>query len=923
MREHHRPPGYTVRAEWAALVYWPALVAFAAGVLFSIVAFWAMQGWERAATVQRAEDRFEEHAAHVVLLLQQDVSRHLAAADGVEALFEASVDVTRAEFDTFARGLLRDNPGIRRLAWAPRVSAEQRASFESTVRGERPGFTLRSGDEPSGEVLFPIAYLSPMGDPGDLGLDLASVSGLREAATRATATGRATTVGPLPLAPFGGGEGVGVAVLVPFFRAPAEEAAAPRLQGFVVELLDIRGLVRAAAGGLDVWLDVWLEDATGQPVMAWQGGVPVETTTPPSSGFVHRSGLALGDQVWTLVLSSPRVAGPAGPGYGAWAVLACGLCASTAGAAYLARLRRLAADLSSANLSLADEMTRRQEAERTRQRLSDVLEATSDFVAMAEPGDHLLYLNRAGRALVGIGEGEEIERTLLTDLLSPESRAHVPSPDSGPQANLWQGEIELRHRDGEEIPALAVIQTHRGPDDRVDYRSAIAHDIRERKAAERQLERHAYYDELTELPNRLLLERRLGETIAAAKSGERVAVLLVSPDRFRFVRFTLGPAYRDLTMRALARRFENLLRPGETLAHYVGDTFALVLPAASVGHVRRVRDALFEAMAEPLRVDGTEVRLGISIGACFYPQDGTEVAALLRYADAALNRANELGGGICQSFTGELHRHMQDRVTLELELRRAIEADELTLYYQPQVDLGSGRLSGVEALLRWRHPRLGLLGPSQFIKLAEESRLILPIGEWALQRACRQSREWREAGVPTFQMGVNLSSYQLGQADLEARIREAMREGGVRAGGLEIELTESALMADPDEVREILGRMRDNGCRIAIDDFGTGYSCLSYLKQLPVDRLKIDQSFVRDVATDASSAGIVRTIIGLAGHIGLATIAEGVSDAAQIDFLRKAGCAEIQGYFVSRPVPPEEIPALERALRAQPIEAAT
>ncbi len=888
-------------------------MALIAGVIFSVIAFWAMRGWEHASSVRLAEERFEEQAMHVGLLLQRDVSRHMAAADAVQALFQASVDVTRDEFDTFTGRLLAQNPGIRRIAWAPRVVDTERASFEAAVRRDVPGFAVRPGDEGPGEVLFPVTYLSPAADPTELGLDVASVSALEEAASRAAATGRAATVGPVPLATLGGGEGIGVAVLLPHYRATTADAA-PVLQGFLVELLDIGSVVGAAAEDLDVWL----ADDSGRTVVAWRGGVPTEATAPPTHGLVRRSGLTLGDRLWSLTLGAPAPTLPTAPGYGAWLVLVVGLTASAVGAAYLARLRVVAADLSTANLALSDEMARREEAERTRQRLSDVLEATSDLVAMAEPGDHLLFLNRAGRALVGVGEDEDIGRTLLTDLMRPASHARLPRGLAS-LGDHWQGELDLRPRDGGEIPALGVIQTHRGRTGAIEYRSAIAHDIRGRKAAERQLERHAYYDELTELPNRRLLERRLAETIAEAGGKERVAVLLVNPDRFRFVSFSMGPAYRDLTMRALARRFGALVRPGETLAHYVGDTFALVLPGATGARVNRVRDALYDAMAEPLTVEGAEIRLGISIGACYYPEDGTDVASLLRHADAALNHAIEQGGGVCQTFTRELHARLQDRLTMESELRQAVERDELTLYYQPQMDLVNGRLTGVEALLRWHHPRHGLLGPGEFVSVAEETRLILPIGEWAMQRACHQAREWREAGLPPLQMGVNVSSYQLGQADLEARIHEAMREGGLGTGDLELELTESVLMADPDEVRKLLGRLRDHGCRVAIDDFGTGYSCLSYLKQLPVDRLKIDQSFVRDVTSDASSAGIVRTIIAIADHLKLGTIAEGVSNVEQVDFLRREGCRAIQGYFVSQPIPADEIPRLASTLRAQPL----
>ena len=436
----------------------------------------------------------------------------------------------------------------------------------------------------------------------------------------------------------------------------------------------------------------------------------------------------------------------------------------------------------------------------------------------------------------------------------------------------------------------------------------LTQDNAARRLAESALQFQNNRDPLTGLANRNLLRDRLGQAIAfAARASQAIWVLFVDLDRFKFINDSLGHLAGDELLKKIAERLEGAVRETDTVARLGGDEFVLLLPehgdcALSTVIVQRIMDAI----AQPLTIEGHEFFLTCSIGVSAFPADGNEVETLIKHADIAMYRAKELGRSNFQFYTAKMNEQALERLRLEGDMRLAIERCEFLLHYQPQVDLRSGRVVGMEALIRWQHPQLGMVAPGRFIGLAEETGLIVPIGAWVLRTACAQVCAWRREGLGSLRVSVNLSARQFYQRDLTQTIADILSETGLAPQYLELELTESMVMTDVEHAVTVLRDLKRLGVQMSIDDFGTGYSSLSYLKRFPIDVLKIDQSFVRDITLDPDDAAIVTSIISLAHNLRLNVIAEGVETEAQLRYLQQHGCDEIQGYYFSRPVPAEQ-----------------
>ncbi|MFO1206197.1 MAG: EAL domain-containing protein [Burkholderiales bacterium] len=436
-------------------------------------------------------------------------------------------------------------------------------------------------------------------------------------------------------------------------------------------------------------------------------------------------------------------------------------------------------------------------------------------------------------------------------------------------------------------------------------------DITRRKAAERRIEHLAHHDFLTDLPNRSLLRDRLEVALGQARrEGRLVGALFIDLDRLKVVNDTLGHEAGDQLLREAARRLTGTMREGDTVARLGGDEFMVVLPnmADSRGAAAVARKIL-DGLARPMELKGQEVFMSASIGISLFPTDAADSEALIRNADAAMYSAKRNGGDNYQFYTSDLNVQVQERLVIEQGLRVAEQRNELHLLYQPKVDLATGAIIGVEALLRWHHPTLGSISPERFIPVAEETGLIVPIGEWVLRRACMQVRAWREAGIE-LPIAVNLSACQFRQRNLAQTIHRILSETGVPPQFIEIEITESDVMENAESAIATLVELKSRGISISIDDFGTGYSSLSYLKRFPLDVLKIDRSFVRDIAVDSDDAAIVEAIIALARSLEIKVVAEGVETPDQMAFLNRSGCNFAQGYLFSPPVEAERVAAL-------------
>jgi diguanylate cyclase (GGDEF)-like protein len=431
-----------------------------------------------------------------------------------------------------------------------------------------------------------------------------------------------------------------------------------------------------------------------------------------------------------------------------------------------------------------------------------------------------------------------------------------------------------------------------------------------------ELQRIALHDPLTKLPNRVLLEDRIEQSIAhAERSKVNCAVLFVDLDRFKMVNDSLGHFVGDELLRGVASRLHALVRAEDTVSRMGGDEFVLLL--REVEGTPDALDVASKALAglrEPFRVHQQELYVTPSIGIAVYPEHGNTAQMLITRADAAMYNVKKGGRNDVRVFATEMSTFFPERLMLENDLRRALERHEFELHYQPKVVLENGSVIGMEALVRWRHPRKGLVAPDQFIPLAEESGLIVPIGRWVIEEACRQNKAWQDAGMPHLRVAVNISGLQFRQKDLLESIDYALGSSGLAPECLEVEITESVVMQNASDAIVTLERLSAMGVHVSIDDFGTGYSSLSYLKRFPIDKLKIDRSFIRDVSTDVEDAAIVRATIGLAHNLRLRVVAEGVETAEQLEFLRALGCDEYQGYYKSKPVAAAEF---ERVLRAE------
>jgi diguanylate cyclase (GGDEF)-like protein len=447
--------------------------------------------------------------------------------------------------------------------------------------------------------------------------------------------------------------------------------------------------------------------------------------------------------------------------------------------------------------------------------------------------------------------------------------------------------------------------------------ATIFDDITERKRAEDEIQSLAYLDTLTGLPNRALLLDRLDEALLwAERERQMVGLLFLDLDRFKPINDTLGHVTGDLLLKAVAERLKASIRKSDTVARLGGDEFVVVLPG-----IHRELDTtpvareILERIAQPFEIEGREIYSSASIGIATYPADGRDSGTLLKNADMALYVAKDLGRNTYQFYSSEMNRRAQERLELETALRRALSRGELYLHYQPQLDLSRGRVTGVEALLRWRHPEQGLIPPTRFIAVAEETGMIQAVGEWVLRAACRQGRAWQDALLSPPRVAVNLSARQFKQAGFVELVAHILDETGLTPSLLELELTESVIMDDVEETVTRLAALKAMGVHLAIDDFGTGYSSLSYLKRFPIDRIKIAQCFVQGLPTDSGDQAIVETIIAMARGLNLAVIAEGVETGAQLAFLCAHRCQAMQGYYFAPAVAPEEI---DRLLREDP-----
>jgi diguanylate cyclase (GGDEF)-like protein/PAS domain S-box-containing protein len=555
------------------------------------------------------------------------------------------------------------------------------------------------------------------------------------------------------------------------------------------------------------------------------------------------------------------------------------------------------------------DVTAEKQFEAERRLVQAAFENAAEGIVITDADTRIIAVNKAFTAITGYSESDLIGKTpRLWQSKRHNANVYKELWAAIRTSGQWRGELWNRRKNGDIFPAIENVSAIRDQDGQILNYVALLSDISGVKQFEKQLFQLAHHDALTQLPNRLLFTDRLDHALSHAhREGHRLAVLFIDLDRFKNINDSLGHAVGDQLLCEVAARLTSAVRENDTVARLGGDEFVIALEHVSTAEGAAVlAEALVSTLGEPVRIDDHELFITPSIGISIYPDDAKTTEDLIRHADAAMYHAKRLGRNRFQFYSESLTQEMLEKVQLETQLRQTLKRGELEVYYQPQIDLFEGTVSGAEALVRWHHPEIGLVSPTRFIPLAEESGIICQIGEFVLREACRQAKIWLDQGLPLKRIAVNVAGQQLLDVDLSELVENVLVETGLEPQYLEIEITETTVMQQTEKTLSTLHALRELGVNLAVDDFGTGYSSLGYLKQLPVHRLKIDRSFVMDVPHDHNDEAIIRAVAAMARSLHLELVAEGVETAAQHAFLAAEGCQTGQGYLFGEPVPPAD-----------------
>jgi len=534
-----------------------------------------------------------------------------------------------------------------------------------------------------------------------------------------------------------------------------------------------------------------------------------------------------------------------------------------------------------------------------------VFEAASEGIAIFDPDYNIVAVNQAFSRVTGYEQQDLVGRKVTEIASSRDARRHFQAiHQSLEQTGSWQGELVETRKNGELYPQWLQLSVVRDTAGEMSHIVGFFADLSARRESEERMRYLTHFDELTGLANRSLFKERLREANQRVRQGGRsLALLHINLDRFKLLNDSLGHEVADQLLKQVSRRLSSTLPEADTIARLSGDEFAVLFDAyGNLSSLTRVTSRLLAKLRTPISVAGHELVVSASVGISLLPDSAREISALVSQANIAMQHAKHLGGNNFQFFTESLQASTLERLQLEIQLRKAIEDNQLEVFYQPKLSLETGRLDAAEALVRWRHPERGMVPPGDFIGLAEETGLIGSIGEIVLREACRQACQWQQQGLAPLRVSVNLSVHQLRQGKLVSLVRQVLEESGLAPHLLELELTESQLLDSVEHIISTFQQLRELGVKLAIDDFGTGYSSLSYLKRFPVDYVKIDQAFIRGLGEGTEDEAITQAIIAMAHSLGLKVVAEGVENQVQLDFLRASGCDEVQGYLISRPL---------------------
>ncbi|WP_129600809.1 sensor domain-containing protein [Anaerophilus nitritogenes] len=536
-----------------------------------------------------------------------------------------------------------------------------------------------------------------------------------------------------------------------------------------------------------------------------------------------------------------------------------------------------------------------------------ILDSTKEGIVITDIKGNIKWVNPAFTTITGYEKEEVLEKNpRILKSQRHDSLFYKNMWKSILQKGFWQNEIWNRRKNGETYLEWLTISSVLDDEGKIIYYISVFHDLTESMLQEEYIKYQANYDALTDLPNRYLLKDRIDRGIThVCKKKKILAVFFLDVDRFKRINETLGHYIGDVLIQKIGKRLKECMNEEDTVGRLGGDEFIIILEEEeNTKQIMKKAQKILKIFDEPFLLDGYTTYITASMGISIYPSDGKDADHLIKNAETAMYRAKAKGKNGYQLYTAKMNQKALEKLTIENDMHKALERKEFVLYYQPQVEATTGRIIGVEALIRWNHPQKGMIPPGEFISLAEETGFIVPLGEWVIYEACRQGRLWEEKGLKGIQISVNLSPLQFQQKNIIEKIKSILEKTGMKAENLEIEITESGAMINPDFTIELLKEMKKMNIKVAIDDFGTGYSSLSYFTKFPIDKMKIDQSFIRNICSDDRNRAIVLAIINIAKSLGLSCIAEGVETQDELDLLIEYECEQIQGYFFSRPISP-------------------
>jgi diguanylate cyclase (GGDEF)-like protein len=908
---------------WHARYSWLSLGVAVAGLILSTFAWFAVSHREDQLAALELSSRAEGHA----LNLQVGFNSYLRKVSGLRGLFESSDDnVSRAQFGKFTKQLMSDQKAILGMSWIPRVARDQRVAHEgAAVLDGITGYRIKSvaldgsmAPSPERNEYFPVYYTASEAPRSPVyGLDLQD-GGVRQQTLDQARDSDAMATSPMFTLQSGTGYRRGFFVSLPVYAPglPHDtiEERKHNLRGFVQAVFQTSVLIETILGttrkavGLDLYFYPANPGRDTSELVYFHGSRSRAVSIEPlprsalGAGRHWTGALQVGDARWTMI----AVPIPGGPGTairsGAWMALILGLFVTVIVVAYIWSTGRHGQRLQIANAQLDHTLG-------TLSTVNDELSAALNNMVqgfiMFDPQRRIAVYNERYIEMYGLSRDIVKPGCSFMELLK--HRAALGILKSDPQrfhddllAELAKGEVTtliINSGDGREILITNKPMAGGGW-------VATHEDITERRRTEAKISHMALHDGLTDLANRHLFNDEIASCFQHLARSQQFALLCLDLDRFKTVNDTLGHPVGDQLLQQVAARLRLCIREHDTVARLGGDEFAILQRGvAEPAAAKALSERILEAIGQPFDLDGHQVVTGVTIGIALAPTDATDVVELLKAADLALLRAKADGRGTYRFFEPALDKGMQARRALERDLRKALLHEEFVVHYQPVVNLKSGQVSGFEALIRWDQPERGMVQPADFIPFAEETALIVPIGEWVLRQACKEAAGWPSA----ISIAVNLSAVQFTGLELCQTVIDALARSGLAANRLELEITETALLRNQETTLESVRQLRALGVRIVMDDFGTGHSSLSNLRQFPFDKIKIDRSFVHDLASKKDSRAIIRAVVQLASSLGKATTGEGVETQGEVDYLKRVGCTEAQGYHFGKAMPAKEV----------------